>query len=72
MAKRRTLQEDTVALKTKVKESSAKSENPEGNPAIRSLRKRLKRTQRKVRIGKKREAARTAKKADAANKTEEP
>jgi hypothetical protein len=72
MAKRRSLQEDTVALKTKVKESSANSENPEGNPAIRSLRKRLKRTQRKVRIGKKREAARTAKKADAANKTEEP
>ena len=30
MAKRRSLQEDTVALKTKVKESSAKSENPEG------------------------------------------
>ena len=65
MAKRRSLQEDTVALSTKVKESSAKSENPEGNAAIRSLRKRLKRTQRKIRIGKKREAARTAKKADA-------
>jgi hypothetical protein len=65
MAKRRSLQEDTVALSTKVKESSAKSENPEGNAAIRSLRKRLKRTQRKVRIGKKREAIRTAKKADA-------
>ena len=64
MAKRRSLQEDTVALKTKVKESSAKSENPEGNPAIRSLRKRLKRTQRKIRIAKKRENARTAKKAD--------
>ena len=66
MAKRRSLQEDTVALKTKVKESSAKSENPEGNPAVRSLRKRLKRTQRKIRIAKKREAARTAKKAEAA------
>jgi hypothetical protein len=65
MAKRRSLQDDTVALKTKVKESSAKSENPEGNPTIRSLRKRLKRTQRKIRIGKKREVARTAKKADA-------
>ena len=65
MAKRRSLQEDTVALKTKVKETSAKSENPEGNPAIRSLRKRLKRTQRKVRMSKKREVARTAKKADA-------
>jgi hypothetical protein len=65
MAKRRSLQEDTVALSTKVKESSAKSKNPEGNAAIRSLRKRLKRTQRKIRIGKKREAIRTAKKADA-------
>ena len=65
MAKRRSFQEDTVALKTKVQESSAKSENHEGNPAIRSLRKRLKRTQRKIRIAKKREAARTAKKVDA-------
>ncbi len=66
MAKRRSLQEDAIALKAKVKESSAKSENPEGNSAIRSLRKRLKRSQRKVRMSKKREAARTAKKADAA------
>ena len=64
MSKRRSLQEDTVALKTKVKESSAKIENPEGNPAIRSLRKRLKRTQRKIRLAKKREDARIAKKAD--------
>jgi hypothetical protein len=66
MAKRRSLQEDTVALKTKVKEGSAKSENPEGNSTIRSLRKRLKRTQRKVRITKKKEAARAGKKAEAA------
>ncbi len=66
MAKRRSLQEDTVALKTKVKESPAKSENPEGNSAIRSLHKRLKRTQRKIRAAKQREAARTAKKADTA------
>ena len=61
MTKRRSLQEDTVSLKTKVRESSAKSETPEGNPAIRSLRKRLKRTQRKVRAAKHREAARAAK-----------
>ena len=66
MAKRRSLQEDTVALSTKVKESSAKSENLEGNAAIRSLRKRLKRAQRKIRAAKQREVARTAKKADAA------
>ena len=63
MAKRRSLQEDTVALKTKVRESSVKSETPEGNPAIRSLRKRLKRAQRKVRLVKQREKARTAGKA---------
>lgn len=65
MAKRRSLQEDTVALKTKVRESSANSENPEGNPAIRSLRKRLKRAQRKVRAAKHREAFRAAKTAAA-------
>ncbi|MGV7228859.1 MAG: hypothetical protein ACQ9IQ_09410 [Nitrospirales bacterium] len=66
MAKRRSLQEDTVALSTKVKESSAKSENLEGNAAIRSLRKRLKRAQRKIRTAKQREVLRTAKKADTA------
>ena len=66
MAKRRSLQEDMVALKTKVKENCAKDENPEGNPAIRSLRKRLKRSQRKSRIAKKREADRAAKMAKAA------
>jgi hypothetical protein len=65
MAKRRSLQEDTVALSAKVKEASAKSENPEGNAAIRSLRKRLKRTQRKIRLAKQREATRTTKKAAA-------
>ncbi len=66
MAKRRSLQEDTVALKTKVTEGSAKDENPEGNPAIRALRKRLKRSQRKIRIEKRREADRAAKMAKAA------
>jgi len=65
MAKQRSLQEDTAALKTKVKEGSANSENPGGDPAIRSLRKRLKRAQRKVRSAKKREAARASKKAEA-------
>ncbi len=61
MAKRRSVQEDTVALKKKVRESLTKSDNPEGNPAIRSLRKRLKRAQRKVRSNKKRETDRAAK-----------
>ncbi len=65
MSKRRSLQEDTVALKSKVNESSAKSENPEGNSSIRSLRKRLKRVQRKILIAKKREASRVAKKTAA-------
>jgi len=65
MATRRSLQEDSVSLKTKVKESSAKSENPEGNPALRSLRKRLKRTQRKIRMAKQRETARTTTKSTA-------
>ncbi len=72
MAKRRSLQDDTVALKTKVKESSAKSENPEGNPTIRSLRKRLKRTQRKIRIGKNGKSHGQLKKLMPRNKTEEP
>ena len=65
MAKQRSLQEDTVALKTKVKEASAQEDNSEGNPALRSLKKRLKRTQRKIRLGKKREADREAKKSAA-------
>ena len=56
MAKRRSLQDDMIALKTKVKASLAKSENPKGDSAIRSLRKRLKRTQRKIRLAKQREA----------------
>ena len=63
MANKRSLQEDMAALKTKVQESSAQSENPEGNPATRSLRKRLKRTQRKIQSAKKREADRLAKTA---------
>ena len=64
MAKRRSLQEDTVALKTKIKEGLAKSESSEGIQALRALRKRLKRTQRKIQTAKKREAARNTKKAE--------
>ena len=65
MAKNRSLQEDMAALKAKVQKSSGQGENPEGNPAIRSLRKRLKRTQRKIQSAKKREADREAKTAPA-------
>ncbi len=65
MAKKRSLQEDTAALKTKLKESSSKSENSEESLNVRTLRKRLKRAQRKIRIAKKLEADRTAKKTKA-------
>ncbi len=65
MANKRSLQEDMAALKTKVQESSGQSENPERNPAIRSLKKRLKRTQRKIQSAKKREADREARTAPA-------
>lgn len=65
MAKRRSLQEDTTALKTKVRQSLASSDNPEGDSTIRSLRKRLRRVQRKVRTAKRREEQRKSKKAGA-------
>ena len=48
MAKTRSLTEDKEALHKKVCERRAKSDNPEGDEAIRSLRKRLKRAQRKL------------------------
>ena len=49
MVKRRTLEEDSVILKKKFTEKRSQSDNAEGDPAIRSLRKRLKRAQRKLR-----------------------
>jgi hypothetical protein len=63
MAKRQSLQEDATTLKTKVKKSLTSSDNPEGDSAIRSLRKRLRRVQRKVRTAKRREEQRKSKKA---------
>ncbi len=65
MAQKRSLQEDTAALKTKLKESSSNNENAEGSLNVRALRKRLKRAQRKIRMAKKREADRTAQKTAA-------
>ena len=62
MAKRRSLQEDATTLKTKVKNSLAENDNPEGDSTIRSLRKRLRRVQRKVRTAKRREEQRKSKK----------
>ncbi len=65
MAKQRSIQEDVAALKAKVKESCAQHESLETDPTIRSLRKRLKRAQRKILSAKKREADREAKTAPA-------
>ncbi|GJL57894.1 MAG: hypothetical protein NPIRA03_07510 [Nitrospirales bacterium] len=61
MAKRRSLQEDAKSLKAKVTKSLADSDNPEGDSTIRSLRKRLRRVQRKVRTAKQREEHRKSK-----------
>jgi hypothetical protein len=63
MAQRRPLQEDATTLKAKVKKSLRGNDNPEGDSAIRSLRKRLRRAQRKIRTVKRREAQRKSKKA---------
>ncbi len=65
MAKRRSLQEDATALKTKVNKTMSKSDNPEGDSKIRSLRKRLRRVQRKARTAKRREEQRKTKKTAA-------
>ncbi|MDR4460931.1 MAG: hypothetical protein MRJ67_10520 [Nitrospirales bacterium] len=65
MAKRRSLQEDATTLKTKVKNSLAENDNPEGDSTIRSLRKRLRRVQRKIRTNKRREEHQKSKKVAA-------
>jgi hypothetical protein len=49
MAKKTPLETDLARLKEKVKTKVAGTENPEGDPVLRSLHKRLKRTQRKRR-----------------------
>ena len=48
MAKKRTMEDDLGALKKKVTEGRAKTENPAGDAGLRRLRRHLKRTQRKV------------------------
>ena len=63
MAKSRTQEEDKEALHKKVQEKQAHSENPEGDETIRSLRKRLKRVQRRIRGLKAREQRSAPKKA---------
>jgi hypothetical protein len=49
MAKKTPLETDLARLQKKVAEQRAAAENPEGNPKLRSLHKRLKRAQRKKR-----------------------
>ena len=69
MGKATPLEADLTRLKEKVQKRRGASDNPEGDAAIRSLRKRLKRAQRKRRrlvvrkqhaMGKKKEAAKPA------------
>ena len=49
MAKISPMEQDETRLKTKVRAQVAGHENAEGDPALRALRKRLKRVQRKRR-----------------------
>jgi len=49
MAKRQTAESDETRLKKKIAAKLAGHSNPEGDAALRSLRKRLKREQRKRR-----------------------
>lgn len=54
MAKKRSLTDDAKKLKEKSRMSVKENENPEGDARVRSLRKRLKRAQRKIRMMKRR------------------
>ena len=49
MAKKQTTESDETRLKKKIAQKLANHTNPEGDAAMRSLRKRLKREQRKRR-----------------------
>lgn len=49
MANKRSVEDDLGTLKKKVTEGCAKSEKADGDKGLRSLRKTLKRVQRKVR-----------------------
>jgi len=49
MAKKQTAQSDEARLKMKIADKLANHSNPEGDAAMRSLRKRLKREQRRRR-----------------------
>lgn len=49
MAKKKTAESDETRLKKKIAAKITGHTNPEGDPALRALRKRLKREQRKRR-----------------------
>ena len=49
MAKKQTAESDETSLKKKIAQKIANHANPQGDAAMRSLRKRLKREQRKRR-----------------------
>lgn len=49
MAKKRAQESDEVKLKKKIATKATNHSNPEGDAAVRSLKKRLKREQRKRR-----------------------
>jgi hypothetical protein len=49
MAKKQSGESDEIRLKKKIAQQLANHSNPQGDPAFRSLRKRLKREQRKRR-----------------------
>ena len=55
MPKSRSLEEDKQILQKKVKEGLSKNDNSKGDSSLRSLRKRLRRAQRRMRSLKARE-----------------
>ncbi len=59
MAKKRAQESDEVKLKKKISAKATNHSNPEGDAALRSLKKRLKREQRKRRalVQRKKQAA---------------
>lgn len=65
MAKKRSLKDDAGMLKEKVRTSVQGCDNPEGDSRIRSLHKRLKRAQRKLRAMARRTEGPKSKKAGA-------
>lgn len=70
MAKQTILESDEANLEKKVREKLAATDNPEADAALRLLRKRLKRAQRKRRRLTDRKRHAMGKKASAGAKTE--